>query len=453
MSIRNTKSASKGGALTLNGTPYTLARSDVFYYLKFIDYDKELFKSASNLTAKPTAVFYTEDAQDKVILDYSLANDTDKTYLSSFFVNMTQTDTFNFTNGSYLDKSELEANIGCTLTYTAFKDNKIFANVNAVIDKNTALDVYFSDYFIGTPQLSKAGGLGSSSATVNYALISVNPSTNKPLSSLGITYSDIIEVVNTNADNNQIKFEITNLTKLNETEIVKLKPVYSTDVPVLESLIGSTSLVNLYVKGTTTLPQQLSGDLGCCFGAFGRVDNNTEYQCSIRSNQSSFSVGGCSDLPPISVFTPQQQFQSKYILTTSSTVFNDLQTSNVVFDSKIENIDGKTPILTLTALSSSDGTNYIVDDKILYRDEIKYAFTQQHSSNFGYTIRFSTSDKEFIPYINGIYGSVTSNGLSTTQFIDTNLFDYPILYLYLQQNPVGTLESKYVKTGYYFSIQ
>ena len=109
MSIRNIKSSSNVGALTINGVPYTLARSDVFYYLKFIDYTKELFKAASNLTAKPTVVFYTEDATNKVILDYSLANTTDKTYLSGFFANLTQTDTFNLTNAGYLDKSELEA--------------------------------------------------------------------------------------------------------------------------------------------------------------------------------------------------------------------------------------------------------------------------------------------------------------------------------------------------------
>ena len=59
MSIRNIKSSSNVGALTINGVPYTLARSDVFYYLKFIDYNKELFKAASNLTAKPTVIFYT----------------------------------------------------------------------------------------------------------------------------------------------------------------------------------------------------------------------------------------------------------------------------------------------------------------------------------------------------------------------------------------------------------
>ena len=453
MSIRNTKSASKGGALTLNGTPYTLARSDVFYFLKFIDYDKELFKSASNLTAKPTAVFYTEDAQDKVILDYSLANDTDKTYLASFFVNMTQTDTFNFTNGSYLDKAELEANIGCTLTYTAFKDNKIFANVNAVTDKNTALDVYFGDYFIGTPQLSKAGGLGSSSATVNYALVSVNPNTNKPLSSLGITYSDIIEVVNTNADNNQIKFEITDVTKLNETEVVKLKPVYSTDVPVLESLIGSTSLVNVYVKGTTTLPQQLSGDLGCCSSIVGNLENNTEYQCGIRGVSFSFYTGTCNTVTQGSPAIPTSQFASRFILTTENSNFTGLQTSNVIFDSTVQVLNGSTPILNLKLLTGD--SNVLVDNKIMYRDGIRYAFTQQHISNIGYVIRFSSTENEFTPYISGIYGSVTDGGQYSTQFVDTIKFDYPKLYLFLQRTfgAPGVTLSEFIKTGYYFSTQ
>jgi hypothetical protein len=452
MSIRNTKSANKGGALTVNGTPYTLARSDVFYFLKFIDYDKELFKSASNLTAKPTAVFYTEDAQDKVILDYSLANETDKTYLASFFANMTQTDTFNFTNGSYLDKAELEANVGCTLTYSAFKDSKIFANVNAVTNKNTALDVYFGDYFLGTPQLSKAGGLGSSSATVNYALVSVNPNTNKPLSSLGITYSDIIEVVSTNADNNQIKFEITDVTKLNETEVVKLKPVYSTDVPVLESLVGSTSLVNLYVKGTTTLPQQLSGDLGCCSDTNNNnIENNTEYQCSIRGF--SFYPGNCESVVQTSTATTTTQFASRFLLTTENSNFTNLQTTDVIFDSTIQNLNGTTPIFTLKLLNGD--SNILVDNKILYRDGIKYAFSQQHVSNIGYVIRFSSTENEFTPFVSGIYGSVTDTGLYSTQFVDTTNFDYPKLYLFIQKTLgiSGLTLSDNIKTGYYFSTQ
>lgn len=432
MSIRNTKSASKGGALTVNGTPYTLARSDVFYYLKFIDYDKELFKSASNLTAKPTAVFYTEDAQDKVILDYSLANDTDKTYLASFFVNMTQTDTFNFTNGSYLDKAELEANIGCTLTYTAFKDNKIFANVNAVTDKNTALDVYFGDYFIGTPQLSKAGGLGSSSATVNYALVSVNPNTNKPLSSLGITYSDIIEVVNTNADNNQIKFQITDLTKLNETEVVKLKPVYSTDVPVLESLVGSTSLVNLYVKGTTTLVQELSGDLGCCSGEAGKIQNNTEYQCSIRNYY--FSTGDCNQTEP--QFTIPIDNPYRVVIDAFDTAI-ELQTSNVAFESYINPVNETIPRLTLT-ISRGDSI-YLIDKQIILLPRTKYAFYQRDVSNSTHIIRFSSTKEQYTAFTSGIYGGIKSVGINSIQILDTTFNKYPTLYLYLEQNIDGTI--------------
>jgi len=435
MSIRNTKSANKGGALTVNGTPYTLARSEVFYFLKFIDYDKELFKAASNLTAKPTAVFYTEDAQDKVILDYSLANQTDKTYLKSFFANMTQTDTFNFTNGDYLDKAELEANIGCTLTYTAFKDDKIFANVNAVTSKNTALDVYFADYFLGTPQLSKAGTLGSSSSTVNYALVSVNPNTNTPLSNLGVTYSDVIEVVNTNADNNQIKFEITDVTKLNETEVIKLKPIYSTDVPVLESLVGSTSLLNLYVKGTTTLPQQLTGDLGCCFSVIGNLENNTEYQCSIR-NGNKFGLGVCS-----SAMTNTTVTNTDFIITTTNnqnSFFSIPATQEFVvltgsFASTIsyKKVNNEfIPTLNLTVAYGS--FDQIQNNDIILNSNKSYTFTQSDSTNQGITLRFSTNKDTFAPFVTGISGIVTSQGINSTHTFKAYA-SMPMLYLFLER--------------------
>lgn len=421
MSIRNIKSSSNVGALTINGVPYTLARSDVFYYLKFIDYNKELFKAASNLTAKPTVVFYTEDAIDKVILDYSLANITDKTYLSGFFANLTQTSTFNLTNAGYLDKSELEANIGCTLTFTEYKENKVFATVTAVTNLNAALDVYFADYFTDSPQLSKTGSLGTNPTTLDYALVSVNPSTSRPLSSLGLIAGDVIEVVNSNSVNNQFKFEISETTTINQQEVLRLKPIFNDQVPTIESLLGTSSLVNLYVKGTSTQTPILSGDLGCCSDGLNKIENNTKYQCQLR--QGRFVIGFCVPgelVPPI----PQQ-----FLLDTNN-IFLNLPANSGIFEGTISYGDQMRPILNLDLIVGN--SELLQFFKIFLQKDKVYSFRQTDGSNLGFVIRLSTTPNTFNGFNTSTYGTIRKNGVNSNLILQT-YSDMPVLYVFLEQ--------------------
>jgi len=435
MSIRNIRAANRTEALTVNGIPYTLARSEVFYYLKFIDYDKELFKDTSNLTAKPTVIFYTENAQNKVIVDYSLANQTDQTYLSSFFANMTQLDTFGLTLGDYLDKSELQANVGCSLIFDEFKENKIFARVTSVTNQNSALDVYFGEYFTGTPQLTKVGSLGSASNTVNYALVSVNPNTNKPLSSLGMIAGDLIEVVNTQSDNNQIKFEITEITTINDKEVLKIKPTTNDIVPSLESLLGSSSMLNVYVKGTTTLPQQLTGDLGCCYSTTGNIENNTEYQCTIRGGDD-FRIGQC--VIPSSINTV---ISNDFTITTTNSInsfFSAPVTQEfiVLTGSFASTISYKKvnndfiPTLKLTVVYGS--FDLIQDNDIIVNTNKSYSFNQSDSTNQGSILRFSTNKETFVPSVTGISGVITSEGVNSTHNFKA-YSSMPTLYVFLER--------------------
>jgi hypothetical protein len=421
MSIRNIKSSSNVGALTINGVPYTLARSDVFYYLKFIDYNKELFKAASNLTAKPTVIFYTENATNKVILDYSLANITDKTYLTAFFANLTQTSTFNLTNAGYLDKSELEANIGCTLTFSEYKENKVFATVTAVTDLNTALDVYFADYFTGSPQLSKAGSLGTNPTTLDYALVSVNPSTSRPLSSLGLIAGDVIEVVNSDSVNNQFKFKISETTTINQQEVLRLKPIFNDQVPTIESLLGTSSLVNLYVKGTSTQTPVLSGDLGCCSDGLNKIENNTNYQCHLR--QGRFVIGFCVPgelVPPI----PQQ-----FLLDTNN-IFLNLPANSGIFEGTISYGDQMRPILNLNLIVGN--SELLQFFKIFLEKDKVYSFRQTDGSNLGFVIRLSTTPNTFNGFITSTYGTIRKNGVNSNLILQT-YSDMPVLYVFLEQ--------------------
>lgn len=295
---------------------HALARSEVFYYLKFINYDKDLFKDTSKLTSKPTVVFYTEDAVNKVILDYSLANETDKKYLYSFFANTTQLNTITLSDGDYLDASELSANLSGTFVFTEFKDNKLFATVSSVTNQNSALDVYFGDYFTGTPQLTKSGSLGYSGLTENYALISVNPKASVSITSMGILPGDLIEIISPSSANNQIKYEVLEISTINEKEVIRLKPYNNSAIPTEESLIGSAAILNVYIKGIQVYEEaDVKGDLGCCYSADGttKYENQTKHQCSLRNSTNIFSAGTCTETQSNIVVANVQSEKTYYV--------------------------------------------------------------------------------------------------------------------------------------------
>ena len=444
MSVRNTKSAKKAGILTVDGIPYTLARSDVFYYLKFIDYDKELFKLESKLKAKPTIVFYTEDSVNKVILDYSLANETDKKYLSTFFANMNQLSTFSLTTGSYLDASELTADLSCSLIFDEYKENKIFARVSSVTNQNSAIDVYLGDFFTGTPQLVKTGNLGTTPTTIKYALISVNPKTNKPLSSLGLIIGDVLEVVNSNSKNNQIKYQITSIETINDQEVLQIKPVTANTLPFLESLIGQTSLINLYVSGTTEQQPELSGDLGCCYINDERIENNTNYQCGIRKG--SFIRGLCS------VDTPEQIQLTAPIIDIErplSSLLNSI-ISTAVFENVVSYTNtttGATPFSTISVYFGNFDS--IQNNRILVQRNNNYTFKQTDISNLNFIIRFSTEKDNFIPYVTNVYGLTRRNGIDSITVLQVSS-NTPTLYVFLEQanETINGITNNFYYTGY-----
>lgn len=429
MSTRNTRSSNNAGTLTVNGAPYTLVRSDVFYYLKFIDFDKELFNSSSNITSKPTIVLYTEDAQDKIILDYSLANETDKTYLKSFFANMTQTDSFGMNNGGYLDKSELEANLGCTLTYSAYEDNKIFADVDSVLDQNEALDVYLSDYFTATPQLTKSGNLGTLPTTENYALISVNPNTNKPLASLGVIVGDLLEVVHLDSSNNQTKFEVTEIVTINEKEVFKLKPAFGSVLPVAESLVGSPSIVNVYTEGKTTKTLNLRGDLGCCSNGVEFIEDNTDYQCSVRSGFN-FTLGSCSSSENNSLIR-SNNFTSFFVTPAPLASGNSSSKIAGEFDISIGFLNVKNIIVPDINVRAISGNARLDGKKILLANDGEYYFYQNSLSNTRFVLRLSSDKTTFTSYVTGTYGTSTRSGVGSYLIINS-YESMPDLYLFLE---------------------
>jgi hypothetical protein len=281
MSVRNTKS----GLVTQNTTPgvvYTLARTDIFYFLQFINYESELYNNTSTLTSKPNVVFYTENSVNKVILDYSLASFSDKTFLKSFFAGLNQTSGITLNNGSYLQEAKgLEADLSSSLTFSEFKNNYVFATVNSTTDKSTSTDIYYGTYFIDTPQITSGVTLGQNASTKRYALASPTGIGNNSLEKLGIIAGDVIEVVNPNSQNNSSRYDIIGASILNGKNIIELK-----QSAISENLIGSPSIVNLYIKSNSTSANLViditDTVLNNCLINNVLFNNSTKYQCDLR---------------------------------------------------------------------------------------------------------------------------------------------------------------------------
>jgi hypothetical protein len=458
MNFRNNKSVNKAGALTVKGVPYTLVRAEMFYYLKVIDYNKDLFKTASTLTSKPTVVFYTENSQDKVILDYSLANETDKEYLESFFANMNQLNSFAVTNGSYIDKSELEANIGCSLAFDGYKEHKIFARVNSVVNQNTAIDVYDGNYFIGTPQLTKSDSLSNLAVPKQTALVSVNPNTKTTLETLGLIEGDIIEIINSDSLNNKTKFEIVKISTINDKEVFNIAPIYSDQTAKTESLVGQASLINVYVRGSTNREITLNGDLGCCSDPKQTVsfENQTKDQCYVRSPSYIHTKGACPQTTNglvqaemaysalAGVNTTEQEPVRVYLTITYNSNVNQSNTNfNIGVRRTVPSITSLSPFNSVTTIIGSvtvlsenglPNTTGVIELKI----GRKYYIIQQDSSNQGISFKITSQNALFDADTNGLNVTYhnTQTNVGNVITLDVPL-DFSYDTLYLTPIPIG----------------
>jgi len=276
-----------------------LTRSDTFYFLEFAQYTKDLFDSL-RIKSKPSLIFYTETSVNHVVLDYSLSSKEDKMFIEAFFANMGVEEEFTLTNGSYLDDTNnIEADLSSTLKFKKITESLIFAEVVSTTDKESTVDQYLADFFIGTPQLNKSGNLEESERTKIQALVSLNPkNTAKPILCMGYQPGDVIEILCTSSVNNNKKFTIIDAGIINDKEVLYLE----TTSIVSESLIGKAAIINLYQRSNIEISDvnQIATDqttLGCCndAGANITLPYHTQKQCLLRGVPFVWKSGSCSD--------------------------------------------------------------------------------------------------------------------------------------------------------------
>lgn len=397
---------------------YILVRTGVFHYLKFTDDEKEIFNSNEGLESKPNLVFYEENSETKVMLDYSGASDKDKTYLQILFKNLNDFSGLSFSNGTYLDeKNNIEKTFNLDLYFREFNNDILFAKTTTAISSADLQKVFDGNYFISTPSITSSGTWSDISSKTNSLLVSVNPKATSSFSSnYYIQNGDLVEIINPSSNNNNKRYEILEYTSINNKEVIKLK-----NKAANENLLGNSTIINLYAK--TKRKERISNNLdkttiGCCY-AYNETkyyNNATEYECDVRTNsQYEFIAGTCESSLNYSVPIPR--------ITVNTQVIETRKLPFVLFDSS----------LTETLYISIKNSKILINNQEydiygLSRGKV-YKIVQDDESNLGYPLRISKNTpildrQEINYYYDDVFGTTNPEGVGSEIYLkltDTSL--------------------------------
>ena len=182
---------------------YVLIRTGVFNYLQFIDDEAQLFNANGPIESKPNLVFYQQNAETRVMLDYSNASSKDKKYLQLLFGDLTQFSGLCFSNAAYLDdRYSIDTSFNLDLQFREFKDNVLFAKTTNSISSNDLQKVFEGGYFTSVPTVTSADSWSNKTAKTNSLLVSVNPQSSSNFSSNYFQDGDLIEIINPSSANN-----------------------------------------------------------------------------------------------------------------------------------------------------------------------------------------------------------------------------------------------------------
>lgn len=433
---------------------YGFVRTSLFHYLTITDDEKEIFNSNGPVESKPNLVFYEENAETKVMLDYSGASEKDKKYLDILFNGLNDFSGLSFSNASYLDeKNGLDKSYNLNLFFREYKNNILFAKTTTTVASTDLQKVFEGDYFIDVPIITSTSSWENKNIATNSLLISINPKSENNFSSRYIEPGDLIEIINPNSQNNNNKYEILEVSNINNKEIIKLKTK-----AISESLIGSSTIINFYAKTKIKNPTQDLFDntvTGCCLNTDTNqyYNKTTQYECYLRANGSfNFTQNKTctsSDIPVNNVYL-------NTVITSSNNpnvvnVNNDLLYANAIFDVIIGLIESTTPSVSIF-LSTATPQNGIpiqkIEDKsITLKPQNVFVFRQTTSVPPGYNLRLSTTQDTFTPYTENTFGFTPIIGYNG--YLGLSTLQETTLYLFVEP---ATTNSSQIFTGYTIKI-
>ena len=433
---------------------YGFVRTGLFHYLTITDDEKEIFNSNGPVESKPNLVFYQENAETKVMLDYSGASEKDKKYLDILFNGLNDFSGLSFSNASYLDeKNGVDKSYDLNLYFREYKNNILFAKTTTTVASTDLQKVFEGDYFIDVPIITSTSSWENKNIATNSLLISINPKSENNFSSRYIEPGDLIEIINPNSQNNNNKYEILEVSNINNKEIIKLKTK-----AISESLIGSSTIINFYAKTKIKNPTQDLFDntvTGCCLNTNTNqyYNKTTQYECYLRANGSfNFTQNKTctsSDIPVNSVYL-------NTVITSSNNqnvvnVNNDLLYANAIFDVIIGLIEFTTPSVSIF-LSTATPQNGIPIQKIenktiTLKPQNVFVFRQTTSVPPGYNLRLSTTQDTFTSYTENTFGFTPIIGYNG--YLGLSTLQETTLYLFIEP---ATSNSSQIFTGYTIKI-
>jgi hypothetical protein len=433
---------------------YGFVRTSLFHYLTITDDEKQIFNSNGPVESKPNLVFYQENAETKVMLDYSGSSEKDKKYLDILFNGLNDFSGLSFSNASYLDeKNGVDKSYDLNLYFREYKNNILFAKTTTTVASTDLQKVFEGDYFIDVPIITSTSSWENKNIATNSLLISINPKSENNFSSRYIEPGDLIEIINPNSQNNNNKYEILEVSNINNKEIIKLKTK-----AISESLIGSSTIINFYAKTKIKNPTQDLFDntvTGCCLNTNTNqyYNKTTQYECYLRANGSfNFTQNKTctsSDIPVNNVYL-------NTVITSSNNanvvnVNNDLLYANAIFDVIIGLIESTTPSVSIflsTATPQSGIPIQKIENKtITLKPQNVFVFRQTTSVPPGYNLRLSTTQDTFTSYTENTFGFTPIIGYNG--YLGLSTLQETTLYLFVEP---ATTNSSQIFTGYTIKI-
>lgn len=382
---------------------FYLVANDVFFGLVFAKKQSYYYKLNRNLVTSPSFTFY--DSQNKVIIDYSNSKNLDDlSYVLSFFGNMTNGETFAFSNASYLNnKNQMSSDLSGVYTFKGIEQGKIIKSEILTITKSdSSSDFYVSKYFTKTPQISKIGSVGNIQQKNNIIKNTI-PNGLFSFSRMGAKIDDYVEFSGT-TNNEKKKFKIVDIfTDTDGFECIQVDSEIQD-----ENLIGSSVLVNLYLPGE---PKGTIDVTNKTYGSCITITGITASSCSPCQNESLCLERGLINSTQVTYFentTCDEAITSqsaRQVVNQITTIPIDGITGNTVYlESEISRIFTR-PKINLINVSIK-----IKNNKLVNSETQKEEFTV----NAGTTLKLSLADKSLMKYNFDFYENAESNKNSLT---------------------------------------
>jgi|LauGreDrversion4_2_1035121.scaffolds.fasta_scaffold01695_29 hypothetical protein len=259
-----------------------LARTGLFYGLKYVKVKEEKISSNRGLTSTPNFLFY--DNNTKVMIDFSDYYNTDsKEELSSFWNLLTTGMTFAVSDGDLIDSnSKTNYDVTGVYSFSNIEDSIIFANVVSTENISSNINLYKKQDFSNLPNfifntIIEPEKKEPITSIVNF----LGKNTKNSFNFLGLKVGDYIQL-----QGKQNKFEVADYFLDSEgKEILKVYGEFAE-----EDRTTTKTFIGLYVekKNEDTVDVDITDEtLGSCEIIDNGIiisctSNNTNGQCLLR---------------------------------------------------------------------------------------------------------------------------------------------------------------------------